>query len=287
VPKKKQEEQERIGSREWHKIYDQLTETDRKLLDSETAAALNALTVGSKFAVISHLSTVRGILKKDEWGEYIRAYGFHGLPKSTAYGLIDGYEEAKKECHPVFLAALASTGMSLNISPSAKAPFGKYTEIVRKYKDEINPAAEVSEEKAAEIVLAVVRDKPPKKAAKTFIVQELEAANALLKTAKAIKKKKMGLSGDDSPSSADVRDELTDIINHLLFIAGFGNDECEFAPIDLVSTEPPESAVEEEEEPQVEASEVNIETAIPPRVEHISEGARQQLEQSKRPRKTA
>ncbi len=105
---------------------------------------------------------------------------------------------------PVFLAALATSGVALNIIPSVKKPLGRLTEVALKYAEEINPKATLTEEKAAELVLAVVRDKPEPKPTKSFVVQKIELAENALDRLNAIKKKELGLSGDDSPSPKEI-----------------------------------------------------------------------------------
>ncbi len=117
------------------------------------------------------------------------------------------------------------------------------------------------------------------------IVQKIELAESVLDKLNVIKKKELGLKGDDSPSPEEIREELTGVINHLLFLADFAEDECdEFAPIELVSTEPSESAMEQGEkasEPHPEAKKEKI----PPQT--ISEAARAHHKKQASTKKTA
>jgi NTP pyrophosphatase (non-canonical NTP hydrolase) len=282
------------GNREMDKLLAPLTADNREKLFNATANIKENLARGSKFALAADLTTVRTILAPDPkahksvkqaWSTWIKVNKFEGLPKATAYRLMDAYQEAQKVFSPVFLAALAASGVALNITPSVKKPLGKYTDVALKYAEEINPKAKLTEEKAAELVLAVVRDKPEPKPKKSFLVQKIELAENVLDKLNAIKKKELGLSGDDSPSPEEIREELTDVINHLLFLADFEEDECEFSPTELVSSKPAESSEPEKEEGESEPVSEAKKEGLSPQV--ISEAAKEHAKKQAPIKKTA
>ncbi len=167
------------GDRGLDRLLAPLTDDNKQRLFTVTDRIKQNLKQGSKFVLAADLSTVRTILvpdpkahksAKEAWSTWIRVNKFEGLPKATAYRLMDGYEEAQKMFSPVFLDAVAASGLALNITPSVAKPLGRYTDIALKYAEEIKPEAKLSEEKAVEIVMAIVRDKPEPKPKKPFLL---------------------------------------------------------------------------------------------------------------------